>query len=248
MANHYLPSPALLRRLNGWMKAELVINTLFLLALTLAFDRQLGTLKYVLMPIGCLVYVGAFLIQKGQTRFGTALFIAGSIVFIPLGGIGVIGALTLRHDLEDAERLRGLPIDFDETPAYTAMAVNGTQLNVMGAVSSIAGVFLMMFSGFQGAILISVGLLNFALAAGLQTVPAAAIFRDYARLRVSATRWNYVHFANLLEVAPPENEGVTIRYKEGEIEKKQVLHAKIYGAEQLNRLFSELQQRIQPAT
>jgi len=232
-----------LRRLNTWMKVQLIINVVFIAALFLAF-RKLGDARYVLIAIGSLAFVGAFLVSLGLTRIGTWLFMLGSVVSIPLGGIGIVGALKLQHDLNDAQTHAALPLEFEETPSYSAFAQNAERLLPIGATLVVLGVFMITLAGAQGMVLVAAGLLNFAFVVGMKSEPAAALFGRYSRFRLSLWRWLYIPYADICEVSPTDDGLLAIRYRQQENESSHVISAGVYGAAQFDTLVTELTKRV----
>jgi hypothetical protein len=96
--------------LNGYLVGGLVANAVVSSVVALGHP-DMPVLPYIFLPILALGLLGLLLIASGSRRIGARIFLVASVVFVPLGMIGIAGARRVLDQLEqeslELRRARG---------------------------------------------------------------------------------------------------------------------------------------------
>lgn len=97
-----------MKSINSLMIIWIIIHALFTIISSLSSEPEITFIFYFSIISFALNCLGLLLILINKLKAGSILFFIGSIVFVPIGLIGVLGARKLLNEIKKEEFLKTL--------------------------------------------------------------------------------------------------------------------------------------------
>ncbi|RFA24337.1 hypothetical protein CAI21_22055 [Alkalilimnicola ehrlichii] len=212
---------------NGWVIAGLSMNTLSVLLMLLvaadefALDRGFAIFLLGIAGVGCLSLLGGAMLGFGQARLGAWLLIIGSVVFVPVGIVGLVGGLSILDQLKvtgngAVEAVSAAGADSGQVePEKQYFSKSTTLFLVLGVGNLIIGMVMMSLLGI-GTVHLVIGGVALVAAYLHRTNALVSFYEGHVTFRkaVILPANRHVRYDSLKEVDGDENT-LVIRYEQG---------------------------------